>query len=90
MSIFKIAFGIVLGVVLVAAFTRGPLPAEFVVKAGDAWRFEAAWDVTDDFRGGHRSGMRLFVDHGTGCQYLGTMLGSLTPRMGADGRQVCR
>ena len=36
-----------------------------------------------------RSGMSLFTDHGTGCQYLSRTFGGLTPRMGADGQQVC-
>lgn len=38
-----------------------------------------------------RSGMRLFTDHGTGCQYLGSMRGPFTPRLDAAGKQVgCR
>ena len=36
-----------------------------------------------------RSQMSLFTDHGTGCQYLSRTFGGLTPRMGADGQQVC-
>lgn len=36
------------------------------------------------------SGMGLFTDHGTGCQYLGYGVGSsgkaLTPRIAADGK----
>ena len=36
-----------------------------------------------------RSQMSLFTDHGTGCQYLGRTFGGLTPRMGADGQQIC-
>jgi len=38
---------------------------------------------------GARSQMALRVDHGTGCQYLESSRGSLTPRMGRDGKQVC-
>lgn len=43
-----------------------------------------------------RSGMVIFKDHLTGCEYLARpamaplMAQVLTPRMGADGRQVCR
>jgi hypothetical protein len=29
------------------------------------------------------------TDAGTGCQYILTPWGGITPRMGADGRQVC-
>ncbi|HET8688312.1 MAG TPA: DUF6440 family protein [Methanosarcina sp.] len=36
------------------------------------------------------SGMSVYTDHLTGCQYLGISGGSaLTPRMDASGRQVC-
>lgn len=37
----------------------------------------------------NRSGASLVIDHGTGCHYLGR-LGSVTPRLGADGKQICR
>jgi hypothetical protein len=47
--------------------------------------YRAGWDSTD---GQHeRSGMSLYVDHGTGCQYLGR-IGVLTPRMQGDGKQA--
>lgn len=36
-----------------------------------------------------RSGVKLITDYGTGCQYLATIAGSLYPRMGTDGKQVC-
>lgn len=36
-----------------------------------------------------RSDMRLLTDHGTGCQYL-SRSGVMTPRMGPDGKQICR
>ena len=34
------------------------------------------------------SHMDVFTDHLTGCQYL--YRGSLTPRLGADGKQICK
>ena len=37
----------------------------------------------------HRSGMALFTDAGTGCQYLASPWGGITPRMGASGKHVC-
>jgi hypothetical protein len=40
-----------------------------------------------------RSGMTPLVDAKTGCEYLirGGLIGAtITPRMGADGKQVCR
>ena len=36
-----------------------------------------------------RSGMRLYTDHLTGCQYLGTKSG-LTPRRDAAGKIICK
>lgn len=50
----------------------------------DRWR---ATDGTDkDWR--TRSGFTLRTDWGTGCQYLEAR-GKLTPRLRADGSQVC-
>ena len=37
-----------------------------------------------------RSGMELRTDFGTGCQYLESKGGGITPRLKSDGRQVCR
>ncbi len=38
-----------------------------------------------------RSGMALYIDHGTGCQYVKAgIFGGLTPRLGRDGKQICR
>lgn len=38
---------------------------------------------------GGRSGMRIYTDNLTGCQYLARPSGSLTPRLLRDGKQVC-
>lgn len=46
-------------------------------------------DATDA-RDGTRSGVKLRTDHGTGCQYLETADGGITPRLDPTGRQVCR
>lgn len=46
-------------------------------------------DETDPESG--RSGMRLRIDAGTGCQYLESSGGGLTPRLGKDTRHIgCR
>ena len=45
-------------------------------------------DDTDDPNGKH-SGMMLYTDHRTGCQYVGTVLGGITPRLDRDGKPVC-
>lgn len=42
---------------------------------------------------GGRSGFSVYRDNLTGCEYIGwdTLWGkAITPRMGVDGRQVCR
>ena len=36
-----------------------------------------------------RSGLRLRTDASTGCQYLETSDGAVTPRLTADGRPMC-
>lgn len=43
-------------------------------------------DSTDPPNG--RSGLRLLIDHQTGCHYL-AYKGGLTPRLDADGKQIC-
>lgn len=39
---------------------------------------------------GDRSGLRLYKDNLTGCEYVGAMFQGLSPRLDKDGRQVCR
>lgn len=49
------------------------------------------YDNTDDKENSVRSGMSLFTDNLTGCQYLsGGLFGGITPRLNADGKQVCQ
>lgn len=50
---------------------------------------KAPYDNTDDIENKERSGMGLYTDHLTGCQYLSRALGGLTPRLHPDGSQVC-
>jgi hypothetical protein len=53
--------------------------------AADA--FKLGWDDTDGET--KRSGMRLFTDYRTGCQYLGGAWGGITPRVNRDGTHMC-
>lgn len=46
-------------------------------------------DDSDSPTGG-RSRFTPSADHLTGCQYLTFGLSGITPRMGADGKQICR
>lgn len=36
-----------------------------------------------------RSGMNLRIDYGTGCQYLETSRGGITPRLDDRGNHIC-
>ncbi|MCE9565767.1 MAG: DUF6440 family protein [Planctomycetes bacterium] len=42
-----------------------------------------------DEQHGKRSGLTVYTDYKTGCQYLGTILGGVTPRLDRDGKPVC-
>lgn len=39
--------------------------------------------------GSGRSGVRLVTDQETGCQYLETKSGGITPRLDAEGKIIC-
>ena len=52
------------------------------------WFWFQPYDETDDTINKERSGMSLYTDYGTGCQYLGKFL-ILTPRIGPDGKPLC-
>ena len=48
------------------------------------------YDSTDDVVGEKRSGLALYTDQLTGCQYVkGGYFGGTTPRMDRTGRQIC-
>ena len=54
---------------------------------------QLAWAVLpvgrDDTDGESRSGLNLRTDARTGCQYLESMGGGLTPRLDRNGRHIC-
>jgi len=51
----------------------------------------AKYDSTDDIQNHNRSGLLLYTDHLTGCQYLkGGTLGGITPRLDRSGKQICK
>ena len=59
----------------------------FVILFVNLWRGSGS-DDTDD-PNGRRSNLMIYTDHRTGCQYLGTVLGGITPRLDRDGKPVC-
>ena len=48
------------------------------------------YDDTDDAANGKRSGVRLTFDYGTGCIYLRTWSGGITPRLDEEGKPMCQ
>lgn len=54
--------------------------------------FSVPYDTTDDTTNKTRSGLSLYTDHLTGCQYLRAgIFGGITPRLTANGKhQGCR
>lgn len=38
---------------------------------------------------GGRSGLKIYTDSGTGCQYLSVSGGGVTPRLNTDGQPTC-
>lgn len=50
------------------------------------------WQPTDstDYSTSDRSGLKLHTDAMTGCQYLSTSGGGITPRLDRNGHQVCQ
>jgi hypothetical protein len=52
--------------------------------------FFQEYDDTDDAINGHISGVELVTDYGTGCQYLKTIDGFITPRVNNKKHMGCR
>jgi hypothetical protein len=49
------------------------------------------YDDTDDETTETRSGLTLYIDHGTGCEYIASnAFGQLHPRLDKNGNHICR
>lgn len=71
--------------VLVGAITLSWIAAKEIDAALYAqWGYGR--DATD---GKERSGLGLRTDAGTGCQYLVSPWGGITPRLDKDGNHIC-
>ena len=47
-------------------------------------------DDTDSKATRERSGLSLYTDYGTGCQYIkGGLFGKITPRLNRNGEHIC-
>jgi len=60
----------------------------FLLNALFSW-LRIGFDETDNHHARARSGLGLHVDQATGCQYLSTATGGITPRLDAAGRHLC-
>ena len=56
---------------------------------GLAWDAYRPWEPTDNYVTGERSGLTIYTDAHTGCQYLQTNLGGLTARLRPTGKHIC-
>jgi hypothetical protein len=62
----------------------------FILAVAFVLFFPRPYDDTDDSIGGKRSGMSLYIDRGTGCHYVSTFIGGMSPRYNPSGKQICR
>lgn len=62
----------------------------FVLIEIDRWQFSTFRYGADNTDGPTRSQMALFTDAKTGCQYLGSAWGGITPRMDNSGNHICQ
>lgn len=63
-----------------------------IIMLFTAWIANAlriGWSPTDDKVREKSSGLVLYTDYGTGVQYVGTIFGSITPRLDSKGKPVC-
>lgn len=72
---------------LVATYEYWWLILFFIVLIVVDW--SRPYDSTDDAENGERSGMVLYTDNMTGCQYLEAgIIGGMTPRLDGTGKHV--
>lgn len=51
--------------------------------------FRVGYDDSDNHKAGIRSGVAVHTDNLTGCQYLSTRGGGITPRVTRTGMHIC-
>lgn len=60
-----------------------------LIVSAASWLMFKAGLTADDTDGESRSGLVLYTDAATGCQYLSASGSGSTPRMDKDGYQIC-
>ena len=84
-AIQRVGFNLARGAV--SYFGTLVLIAIFLAAIWDASGMRSR-DATDSPT--ERSGLKPRTDYGTGCQYLETSDGAITPRLDRTGKQICR
>lgn len=76
---------IIIAFTIIVYLSKPSIPDYLKKKVG----WFTSYDVTDNIKDKKRSGLSIYIDHETGCQYLGTVFGGLTPRLDRDGKPIC-
>lgn len=62
----------------------------FILLLSIAYSNSKEWDTTDNPMTKERSGLSLYTDHLTGCQYLKAgYFGGMTPRLDKNRQPIC-
>lgn len=85
MNLAIIVSAIVIGYLIIVSIAKGDLPTSLIARKR---LFRSDFDVTDDIENGITSGLSLYIDYGTGVQYVSSPLGGLTPRIDANGQPI--
>jgi hypothetical protein len=85
LGVAGVAIGIIIGLSILTVITTPPTPKKLITY--DGWLSD--WDNTDDNINKIKSGLHVFIDYGTKCQYLSTINGGLTPRLNNNGKHIC-
>ena len=83
-------YGVVIGIVFalcIFVWATSPSTPDYLKFKTDWWR--PASNSTDDLINKKPSGLSIYTDHGTGCQYFSTAMGGLTPRLNKNGNPIC-
>ena len=85
----SILFGVLCGLIIFAWLNSpsiGSLPQSLRQENKGVLGSLLPRDVTDESNGGKRSGLAIYVDYGTGVQYIATAMGGVTPRLNKHGQ----
>lgn len=84
MKLTDLVMGITFSGLILMGIHGGDVPE---IDSGKWWK--PNYDITDNPDDEKRSGLNLHIDHGTGCHYLVTKFGGITPRFDENKNQIC-